>query len=265
MDGDNDKKRLMNIHKTSIVHSSSKISDNVEIGAFCIIDKNVEIGSGTLIYPNVHIMENSIIGKNNIIHNGAIIGSLPQDLKFKGENTKVVIGDNNVIREYVTINRGTTENGVTSIGNDNLLMAYVHVAHDCILDDKIILANAVQLAGHVEIGFHATIGGITGIHQFCKIGSHVFIGGGFRAVQDVPPYILAVGEPLRFGGINSIGLKRRGFSIDTLSKIKKAYKIYFRSDLTRSKALDKIKNSISDNVEVNNIFNFIDTSERGII
>ena len=261
---------MINIHKTSIVDPSSQISDNVEIGAFCIIDKNVKIGNGTRIYPNVHIMANSVIGENNIIHNGAIIGSLPQDLKFEGENTKVIIGDNNTIREYVTINRGTTENGVTSIGNDNLLMAYVHVAHDCILDDKIILANAVQLAGHVEVGYHATIGGITGIHQFCKIGKHAFIGACRVVLHDVPPFILATGEPLQYSGINSVGLRRRKFTKEMRNNIKYTYKILYLSNNNTSQAITIIKRKIIENFidnskEVKYILDFIKNSDRGII
>lgn len=260
----------MKIHKTSIIHPNAKIHTNVEIGPFCIIDDNVEIGEGTYIYPNVHIMKNSTIGKNNIIHNGVIIGGIPQDLKFKGENTKVTIGDNNVIREYVTINRGTIDRGITSIGNDNLLMAYVHVAHDCILDNNIILANTVQLAGHVEVEYHATIGGMTGVHQFCKIGKHAFVGACRVVLHDVPPFILATGEPLKYSGINSVGLRRRKFNKKMRANIKNTYKILYLSNNNTSQALTVIKTKIIENFienseEIKSILDFIKNSERGII
>ena len=166
----------MKIHKTSIIDSTADIHDSVEIGPFCIIGKNVKIGPNSILHANVQILDYSIIGENNIIHQGAIIGGDPQDLKFEGEKTHVEIGNNNIIREYCTINRGTEYHGKTVVGNNCLLMAYVHLAHDCIVGDKVILANAVQVAGHVTIGYHVTIGGITGIHQFCKIGDHSFVG-----------------------------------------------------------------------------------------
>jgi len=257
----------MNIHKTSIIHPKAKISKNVEIGPFCIIDKNTEIGEGSYLYPNVHIMENTIIGKNNTIHQGSVIGGLPQDLKFEGEDTKTIIGNNNVIREYVTVNRGTHESGVTKIGDNNLLMAYVHVAHDCIVEDKVILANGVQLGGHSEIGYHATVGGVTPVHQFCKVGMHAFIGGGRVVLQDVPPYILATGEPVQYSGINSVGLRRRNFNQDTRTLIKKVYSLIYRSKLNTMQAINEIKERFNDkkSIEINNIIEFIENSERGII
>ena len=255
----------MKIHKTSIIHPSAKIHQDVEIGPFCIIDENVTIGKGCHVYPYVHIMKNSIIGKNNVIHQGAIIGGLPQDLKFNGENTKVVIGDNNIIREHVTINRGTKLAGKTIVGNNCLLMAYVHIAHDCIVDDKIILANGVQLAGHVEIGYHVTIGGITGIHQFCKVGEHSFVGACRVILHDVPPFILATGEPLQYSGINTVGLRRRKFSLNTRNKIKNAYKILYSSNCNVSQAVKEIKTTIDNSKEIKSILDFIKKSDRGII
>ena len=260
-----DRRITTTLHPTALISENANLGHNVKVGPFSIIEDDVSIDDNTIIGNCTTICSGTQIGSNSKIFHNCSIGEIPQDLKFAGEDSKTVIGRNTIIRENVTINRGTSAGGKTEVGNNVLLMAAVHVAHDCIVSDNVIMANMSTLGGHVEIQEYASLGGGVLVHQFCKIGSHVFIGGGFRAVQDVPPYILAVGEPLRFGGINSIGLKRRGFSIDTLSKIKKSYKIYFRSDLTRSKALDKIKNSISDNVEVNNIFNFIDTSERGII
>ena len=260
-----DHKITTELHPSALISANVNLGKNVKIGAFSIIEGDVSIGNNTIIGNHTTVCSGTKIGSNSKIFHNCSIGEIPQDLKFTGENTETLIGNNTIIRENVTINRGTSALGKTEVGNNVLLMAAVHIAHDCIVHDNVIMANMSTLGGHVEIEEHASLGGGVLVHQFCKIGIHVFIGGGFRAVQDVPPYILAVGEPLKFGGINSIGLKRRGFSLDTLSKIKKAYKIYFRSDLTRSKALDAIKNNLSDNEEVNNIINFIDNSERGII
>ncbi len=186
-------------------------------------------------------------------------------MKYKGEQTTVEIGDRVIIRESVTINRGTAALGKTTIGNDVLLMAYVHVAHDCFVGDHAILANLVTLGGHVEIGVWASLGGGVLIHQFCRVGEHAFVGGGYRIVQDVPPYILAAGEPLRFGGINRIGLRRRGFPPGTRDLIKKAYKEYFLNKASRSEALKKIKNDLEKTPEITRIIHFIESSERGII
>jgi len=210
------------------------------------------------------------IGSRNKIYPGACLGLEPQDLKYKGAYTEVIIGNNNTIREYVTINRGTGKNGATIVGDNNLLMAYVHLAHDCIIDNKIILANAVQLAGHVEVGFHATIGGITGVHQFCKIGEHSFVGACRVVLQDVPPFILATGEPLQYSGINAVGLRRRGFEKNVRNDIKNAFKIIYLSKNNTSQAISAInrkikENSIEESREIISILNFIKNSERGII
>ena len=185
-------------------------------------------------------MSGTEIGKNNIFHQGSIIGGKPQDLKYKGEKTKLIIGDNNTIREFCTLNRGTDYLDKTVIGNDCLLMAYVHVAHDCIIQDKVILANGVQLGGHSQILYHATVGGMTPVHQFCKVGIHSFIGGGRVVLQDVPPYILATGDPLQFSGINNVGLRRRNFSQKLRTLIKKIYTIIYRSNYNTKQALEYI-------------------------
>ena len=260
-----DRRITTTIHPTALISEKANLGKNVSVGPFSNIEDGVSIGDNTIIGNYTTICSGTTIGRDSKIFHNCSIGEIPQDLKFAGEDTKTTIGNNTIIRENVTINRGTSELGKTRVGNNVLLMAAVHIAHDCIVSNNVIMANMSTLGGHVEIQEYASLGGGVLVHQFCKIGSHVFIGGGFRAVQDVPPYILAVGEPLKFGGINSIGLKRRGFSLDKLSEIKKAYRIYFRSDLTRSEALDKIIKNISDNVEVNNIINFIDNSKRGII
>lgn len=258
---------MINIHKTTIIHKGAQIADDVKIGPFCNIENDVIIKSGTVIHSHVSILEGSIIGENNIIHSGSVIGGNPQDLKFHGEKTKLIIGDNNVIREYCTLNKGTDFSDKTVIGSNCLLMAYVHVAHDCVVEDKVILANGVQLGGHSEIGYHATVGGVTPVHQFCKVGMHAFIGGGRVVLQDVPPYILATGEPVQYSGINSVGLRRRNFNQDTRTLIKKVYSLIYRSKLNTMQAINEIKERFNDkkSIEINNIIEFIENSERGII
>ena len=256
---------MTDIHKTSIVHKNTDIGKDVSIGPYSIIEDNVKIGNGTKIYPYVHIKSETTIGENNKIFQGSILGEDPQDLKYDDEKTSLVIGDNNIIRENCTLNKGTTYSNQTVIKSNCLLMAYVHVAHDCIVEDEVILANGVQLGGHVEVGYHAIIGGMTPIHQFCKVGQHSFIGGGRVALQDVPPYILATSEPLKYAGINSVGLRRRNFDQNTRNKIKMAYKLIYTSDLNLKYAISKIKKEIEMTEEVKNIIKFIDNSDRGLI
>jgi len=205
------------------------------------------------------------IGRNCKIHKGAVVSTPPQDLKYAGEETLFIIGENTTVREFCTLNRGTNASGKSEIGSNCLLMAYVHIAHDCIIGDHVIIANGVQLGGHVTIEEWAIIGGMTPIHQFCKVGCHCMVGGGYRAVQDIPPYITASGEPLRFAGINSIGLRRRGFDSATVMTIKRAYKVIYRSNLNRSQALERIRQEFELTPEIRHIISFIETSERGII
>ncbi len=248
-----------------MISSKAKIDSSVQIGSYCIIEEGVSIGKGTVIHPYVHIMAGTSIGENNIIHQGSIIGGDPQDLKYDGEKTYLEIGDNNVIREFCTLNRGTDHSEKTVIGSNCLLMAYVHVAHDCIVKDKVILANGVQLGGHSVIEFHATVGGMTPVHQFCKVGEHSFIGGGRVVLQDVPPYILATGEPLQYSGINSVGLRRRNFSSEVRSSIKKAYNYIYRSKMNTKQAIEYINNNLNQTAEMKTITKFINNSDRGII
>ena len=255
----------MKIHKTSIIDKDAIIGENVEIGPFCIIEKDVKIGNNTKILPYVHILSNTTIGKNNTIHQGSVLGGNPQDLKFKNEYSELIIGDNNTIRENCTLNRGTEASGKTIIGSNCLFMAYVHVAHDCIVEDKVILANGVQLGGHSEVHYHATVGGMSPVHQFCKVGQHSFIGGGRVALQDVPPFILANGEPLKYSGINSVGLRRRNFDIEKRNLIKRAYKLIYLSKYNRSQAIEEIKNSLKMIDEIKIIINFVENSDRGLI
>lgn len=253
------------ISKHALINPDARLGEGVEVGPFAIIERNVTIGDGTRVDAKVHIKPYTKIGKNCRIFNSAVVGEIPQDLKFSGEKTELVIGDNTRIREFCTLNRGTSAGGQTKIGTDCLLMAYVHVAHDCVIGDNCILANGVQLGGHVEIGRYVTIGGMTPIHQFCKIGDHAFIGGGFRVVQDVPPYILAMGEPLKYAGLNAVGLRRRKFSEDIRTKMKKSYQMIFQSELNRSQAVKQIQKDFNSTPEINAIIDFIENSNRGLI
>ena len=249
----------------SVISKKAKIGRNVSIGPYCIIEDNVVIGNNTQINSHTIIKKYTEIGKNCNIFSHCVIGEIPQDKKYSGEKSKLIIGDNNIIREFCTLNRGTEESGSTKIGNNCLLMAYVHVAHDCILKNDIILANGVQLGGHVTIDNYGIVGGMTPVHQFCKIGMHSFIGGGLRVVQDVPPYIIANGEPLKFSGINTLGLRRRKFSSDERDNIKKAYRLIYNSNYNISQAVEKIKNSFHMNDSIKDILDFINSSTRGLI
>jgi len=230
-----------------------------------VIGKNVKIGDDCYIGNNVTIAGDTTIGKKCKIFHSSSIGEIPQDLKFDNEKTCTIIGDNTTIREFVTINKGTKALGRTELGSNVLLMASSHVAHDCLVGDNVILSNLATLGGHVEIGNYAILGGGVLVHQFTKIGEHSLIGGGFRAVQDVPPYILATDYPLRFRGVNMMGLKRRGFTKEERNLIKQVYKIFFRAGANRKSAIEKIKLGFPEAKVVTNILEFINRSERGII
>jgi len=253
------------IHNTAQISSKAEIGNDVNIGPFTIIENDVIIGDGTEIKSNVVIASGARIGKNCKIFNGAVLATVPQDLKFKNEKTTLEIGNNTTIREFATLNRGTTDHWKTIIGDNCLLMAYSHVAHDCTLGNNVIIANSVNMAGHVTIEDFVGIGGMVPIHQFVKIGKHTFIGGGFRVPKDVPPYIRAMGEPLRYAGLNSVGLQRKGFSTEALSELKKAYRIFYRSNLTVTKALEKIESDLNQIEEIKDLVRFIKSCERGVI
>lgn len=247
------------------VHSEAKIAQNVVIEPFVTIDRDVEIGEGTWIGPNVTIMEGARIGKNCRIFPGAVISGIPQDLKFDGEKTTVEIGDNSTIRECVTINRGTKASQKTVIGQNCLIMAYVHIAHDCVIGDNCILANAATLGGHVIIDNWAIVGGLSAVHQFVHIGQHVMISGGSLVRKDVPPYVKAAREPLCFVGINSVGLRRRNFSNEKISEIQEVYRLLYLQGLNNSAALDFIETKLPVSNERDEIVQFIRNSERGIM
>lgn len=247
------------------VHPQAKVAKNVVIEPFVNIEKNVEIGEGTWIGSNVTIMEGARIGKNCKIFPGAVVSAIPQDLKFNGEDTIVKIGDNTTIREFVTINRGTKASYETIVGNNCLLMAYVHVAHDCVVGNNVILANAATLAGHITIDDWAIVGGLTAVHQFCKIGAHTMISGGSLVRKDVPPYTKAAREPLSYVGINSIGLRRRGFSNEQIGLIQNVYRIIYLKGLNVSQAVTIIEADVPATPERDEILRFIDGSSRGIM
>ena len=249
----------------NFIHPNAQIGINVEVGHFTTIYEDVIIGDNTWIGPNVTIFPGSRIGKSAKIFPGAVIGAIPQDLKFHGEYSTVEIGDNVIIRECVTVNRGTDASGTTKIGNNTLLMAYVHVAHDCQIGNHCILANSTNLAGHVLIEDNVYFGGMSGAHQFTKIGKYSFISGGSMIGKDVPPYCLVMRNPAQYAGINSVGLKRNNFSVNDIHTIQDIYRFLFGSGLNTTQALVKIENEIPASDVRNCILDFVKTSERGII
>lgn len=253
------------IHPTAIIDSKADIDSNVDVGPYSIIGANVQIGSGTVIGPHVVIQPYVEIGPDCHIFQYASIGAVPQALKFQGEETYVKIGRGTVIREFVTVNRGTGFGGeITEVGEENLLMAYVHIAHDCKTGRKVILANNATLAGHIIIEDFVTVGGLVAIHQFVRIGNYAYIGGKSAVVKDIPPYVIAAGDRAKLHGLNSVGLKRHGFSKETLSSLKKAYRIIFRIGLTLNEAIERVKAEVDQIPEVNDLIRFIKSSERGI-
>lgn len=247
------------------VHPEATIGNNVIIEPFATVQKDVVIGDGCWIGPNAVIWDGARLGKNVKVYPGASVSSIPQDLKFAGEETETFVGDNTVIRESVTISRGTADKHKTVIGKNCLLMAYVHVAHDCIIGDHCIFANAVQVAGHVVIEDWAIIGGASALHQFVKVGSHVMLSGGSLVRKDVPPFTKAAREPLTYAGVNSIGLRRRGFSAEKIGEIQEIYRYIFLKGLNNSKALDAVEKELPASAERNYIVNFIRSSERGVM
>lgn len=247
------------------IHPDAKIHPSVEIGPFVTIHGNVEIGEGTRIFSNVTIMDGARIGKNCSIYPGAVISGPPQDLKFNGEETVAIIGDNTVIRECVTIHRGTASKGKTVVGNNCLIMAYCHVAHDCVIGNNVIMSNAVQNAGEVVIDDFAVIGGGALVHQFCHIGSHVMLQGGALVNKDIPPFVKVGRDPIAFVGVNSIGLRRRGFSNETIRDIQETYRYLYLSGLNNSDAIERIEAELPATKERDEIILFVRNSHRGIV
>ena len=247
------------------IHPEAKIGKNVKIGAFVTIEKDVVIGDNSEISPNAVIMNGTRLGENCKVFPGAILGTIPQDLKYKGERTFLEIGNNVSIREYCTINIGTTANMKTVIKDNCLIMAYCHIAHDCIINERCVLANNVTLAGHIQIGPKTTLGGLTAVHQFVRIGDHVMVGGGSLVRKDIPPYITAAREPLSYVGLNSTGLKRKGFTPDQRENIQNIYRVLFQQGHNTSQALELIESTVDATPERKNIVDFIKDANRGII
>jgi UDP-N-acetylglucosamine acyltransferase len=253
------------IHPHTYIHPNAKLATNVKIDPFSVIHQNVEIGSGTWIGSNVTIMEGARIGENCRIFPGAVIAGIPQDLKYEGENTTVEVGNNTTIREFVTINRGSKDKWTTKVGDNCLIMAYSHIAHDCIIGNNCIMSNNTQMAGHVTLGDYSILAGMCAVHQFVQIGQHAFVAGGSLVSKDVPPYIKAGRTPLSYAGVNSVGLKRRGFSLDRINQILDIYRIIYNKNLNTSQALNYIEEELAPTDEIDEIVSFIRDCGRGII
>lgn len=256
-----------NIAESAVISSEAVLAPDVSVGAYAVIGPQVTLGAGTVVGPHVRIEGPTRIGERNRFVGQASIGSEPQDLKFKGEKTELQIGNDNVFREFVTINRGTTGGGgLTTIGSGNFFMAYSHVAHDCHVGSQTIFANNATLAGHVEVGDFSTIGAFSAVHQFCRVGEHAFIGGGSICTQDVLPFVKTVGNrPAKTYGVNNIGLERKGFTKDTIESLQRAYRLLVRSKLRLQEALDRIETELGLYPEVRYLVEFVRASQRGVI
>jgi len=252
------------VHETAIVDADAQLGCGVSVGPWAMIGPGVVVGDGSEIGPRVLIDRDTTLGEDCCIYNGAVLGTDPQDLKYLGEPTVLEVGDRTVIREFATLNRGTSASGKTAVGSDCLLMAYAHIAHDCEIGNHVILANSVNMAGHVIIEDWVIVGGLTPIHQFVRIGAHAFVGGGSRVAQDVPPYCRAAGNPLKLYGLNTVGLDRRGLSNEVRKSLKQTYRILFQSDQNLSKAIERAEAQVPAIPEVRHLLEFIRASERGI-
>jgi UDP-N-acetylglucosamine acyltransferase len=253
------------IHPHTYIHPNARLATNVKVDPFTVVHQDVEIGEGTWIGSNVTIMEGARIGKNCRIFPGAVIAAIPQDLKYQGEYSTVSIGDNTTIREFVTVNRGTRVKEKTVVGKNCLIMAYCHLAHDCVVGDNCIMSNNTQIAGHVTVGDWAIIGGMCAVHQFVNIGQHSMLSGGSLVGKDVPPYIKAARQPLSYAGVNSIGMKRRGFTIEKINHILEIYRVIYGKGLNISQAVEFLEEEFSATDERDEIVQFIRQSQRGII
>ena len=254
------------IHATALVAPDAALGEGVEVGAYAVIGPDVEIGPRTRIGAHAMVHGHTRIGADNVVHSYASVGDAPQDKKYKGEPTRLEIGDRNVVREFVTLNRGTTKDrGVTTIGDDNLFMSYAHVAHDCVVGNQCVLANSATLGGHVVLGDWVIMGGFAGIHQFCKVGAHAFLANNAAVTRDVPPYVMAVGAPAKPHSINSEGLKRRGFTPQQIRNLRNAYRILYRSGLRLEQALEQLRELARDQPEVKPLVDFIPESTRSLV
>ncbi|MCF7871133.1 MAG: acyl-ACP--UDP-N-acetylglucosamine O-acyltransferase [Candidatus Omnitrophica bacterium] len=252
------------IDSRAMIGSSAKIADNVKIGPYAIIADNAEIGEGTVIEPFAQVLGHTKVGCNCHIFSQAVVGSIPQDLKYKGEKSYLVIGDRNRIREFVTINPGTEKEAKTIIGNDNLIMAYSHIAHDCVIGDENVFANGSTLAGYVDVGRNAVVGGLVAIHQFCRLGDYSIVGGCSKVVQDIPPYSMCDGHPAVVRALNSVGLKRKKFPNQAIKDLKKAFKIIFFDNHSFAEAIKIVETTVNSAGQVKTLLNFVAASKRGI-
>ena len=253
------------IHSTAIISPEAEIGSDVEIGPFAIIGENCVVGDGCVIAPRATLERNVTLAANVKVGIGTILGGLPQDLKFAGEETTVEIGEGTVIREYTTVNRGTAQSFKTTVGKNCLLMSYVHLGHDCHIGNHVILSNVVQLAGHVTIEDRAIVSGLSAAHQFVRIGRHSFIGGCSRVSKDIPPFLKAVGNPVKLYGLNTVGLQRSGMDDTTIRELKRAYRLLFRSDLNVTQAIEAAQNEVDALPEVRELLRFVEASERGVV
>jgi UDP-N-acetylglucosamine acyltransferase len=253
------------IHPTAIISPDAEIAADVEIGAFAIIGEGCTIGTGSVIGPRATLERNVTLGRSVKVGIGTILGGAPQDLKYAGEETTVEIDDGTVIREYATINRGTAHSFKTTVGKNCLLMSYVHIGHDCRIGDNVILSNVVQLAGHVAIEDKAIISGLSAVHQFARIGRHSFIGGMSRVSKDIPPFLKAVGNPVKLYGLNTVGLQRNGMDEATILELKRAYRLLFRSDLNLTQAIERAQGELEPLPEVKELIGFVEASDRGVV
>lgn len=253
------------IHPTALVSANAELASDVEVGAFAIIGDNCTVASGCIIAPRATLERNVSLSANVQVGMGTILGGPPQDLKYAGEETTVEVGENTVIREYTTINRGTSQSFKTTVGSNCLLMSYVHLAHDCHIGNNVILSNVVQLAGHVTVEDRAIISGLSAAHQFVRIGRQSFIGGMSRVSKDIPPFLKAVGNPVRLYGLNTVGLQRSGMDEATIRELKRAYRLLFRSDLNVTQAIEQAQEEIEPLAEVRELIRFVEASERGVV
>ncbi len=253
------------VHPTAIIDPGARLGPRVRVGPYAIVGPRVTLDEGVAIAAHAVLEQDVRVGRDTRIGVGAVIGGEPQDLKYDNEPTRVEIGADCVIREYVTVNRGTAATGLTTVGDRCFLMAYAHVGHDCVLEDDVILANAVQLGGHVHLEAQVSIGGSTAIHQFARIGTYAFVGGGSRVAQDVPPYAKAAGSPLKMYGINAVGLRRSGLSRDCRMALKRAFRLLFNSDMTTSEAIEFLRAEGTTHTEVERLLDFFGTTERGVL
>ncbi len=256
---------MANIHPSAIISPRAELAADVVVEPFAVIDEDVRIGAGCRIGTSTRLFPGVRLAEGVKVFHGAALGGEPQDLKFGGEKTELFVGDGTVIREFVTLSRGTKATGRTIVGKNCLLMAYSHVAHDCTIGDNVILVNSVNIAGHVEVEEYAIIGGVVPVHQFVRIGRHSIIGGGLRVPKDVPPYIMAGGYPLRYYGLNSVGLRRRGFPVEVRTALKKAYFYLFQSELNTQQAVETIKRELGQVAEIQHLIDFIGKSRRGLL